>query len=301
MRHARWAALAAAAILFGCDSETKSTPETNQRARPLITTTLYPVHVFAERIAGDLADVHCLLPAGADALHWRPDDQAIRSMQSSDLIVFNGANAEPWAFALALPFSRVEETAAAFRKELIAREGLTHSHGGGESHTHDGYDPHTWLDPRLAARQAERVRKALTKRSPEHEKAFQQNYDALLADLESLHQAFAAIPLGDGDALVAMSPVYDYLARQHGWHVVSLTEDPTSPPSAEQLATIKSQLGGRTVRAVLWPTAPDATWAEAMGAANVSFPVCAAPPADGAADYFASMRTSVDALAAALK
>ena len=43
-----------------------------------------------------------------------------------------------------------QSPAAVFSDEFLVVKGVTHSHGAGGAHTHDGVDGHTWMDPILA-------------------------------------------------------------------------------------------------------------------------------------------------------
>ena len=196
---------------------------TPARDKPLVCTTLYPVQYFAERIAGDLAEVECVVDPGADPLHWRPDRAMIQLLQGADLVLLNGAGAEPWLFQVSLPMTRVVETAGPLSEQLIQIEdAVTHSHGPGDTHTHEGTDPHTWTDPKAAKVQAEQVLAGLLTVLPDQAEKLKIRHDELAAELGALHDSFAALGnVPEGETLVASHPAYNYLARTHGWPIVN--------------------------------------------------------------------------------
>ena len=299
-RQAAWAlGLATGFAAFGCSGEPEK-PRQSQRTRPLVCTTLYPIHFMAERIAGELRDridLECVIPAGVDPLHWRPDDAAIQRMQSADLLLLNGADAERWAFTLSLPSSRTLRTAKAFKKTFLVSEGVTHSHGSGETHTHHGIDPFTWMDPRNASVQAEEIATGLQRLLPDHEEQLRQNYLALSRQLEALGKELDALGARpDGGAIVGAQPVYGYLARRLGWQMVDLDLNAAVAPIDLDLEQARAQLGGVTARILLWDREPVAEWRRALeqlGARGVVFEPCTAQPAAGGPDYLAAMRANV--------
>lgn len=131
----------------GCGDESASSGvrrAAKPRARPVVCVTTWPLACMTRRLAAGHADVQCVVPPGSDALHFKPDRPTIGALQAADLIVLNGAGAEPWLFGASLPASRMVDTAYPFRDRYREIEhAVTHSHAGGESHTHSGTDPHT--------------------------------------------------------------------------------------------------------------------------------------------------------------
>ena len=82
----------------------------------------------------------------------------------------------------------------------VAEHQVVHSHGDEGEHSHPWMVPHCWLDPRLVLLQAEAVRDDLSRRYPEHEKTFRENYaqalelplTALIQDNEQLARRLEA-------------------------------------------------------------------------------------------------------------
>ena len=119
--------------------------------------------------------------------HWielgQPDEAAIAAFQGADLILMNGATYSKWADKITLPESKVVDTSAVFAVSLIqVNETSTHSHGPGGEHSHSGTAFTTWIDLTQAVQQAEAVKTALAKFTPDAEK----NFAALKSDLEAL-------------------------------------------------------------------------------------------------------------------
>ncbi|CAN5153787.1 zinc ABC transporter substrate-binding protein [soil metagenome] len=225
---------------------------------PQIYTTFYPTQYFAERIAGDTAEVICPVPPDEDAIFWQPDAEAIAAYQNADLIVLNGAGFAQWVGTVSLPESKVVDTAAPFSDRFIYyEEAVTHSHGAAGEHSHAGLDGHTWVDPINAKIQAAEIEKALAQRFPKNADLYAQNLAALEADLDALDATLKEYQTGRGDVpLLASHPAYNYIAERYGWNLTSLDLDPEEMPDDEQFAEIKSLLDEFPARHIIWEGAP---------------------------------------------
>jgi zinc transport system substrate-binding protein len=223
-------------------------------------TTFHPTTWMAQCIASGQVPVHCPLPAGADAIFWRPSREVIKRYQSARLVVVNGAEFEKWVPGASLARSRTVDTAASFKDQFITIEGVTHSHGGsgGTEHTHEGTDGHTWVAPELAKLQARAIADAMKRAWPEHAAAFDQGLAEVTADLEKLRvRLFELTPKLKDVTLLASHPAYNYLARGMGWTIKSLVMDPESPLPGKTLAEIALKLqGAGEKRIMLWGRAP---------------------------------------------
>ncbi len=299
------AVLAAGVAAIQCTPSDDQTSKSGGRDRPLVYTVLYPMHYFAERIAGNSADVECLVATGEDPLHWKPTAEDVQKLQSADLIVLNGAGAEGWTDTLALPISRITETAAVFRKRFIEIEGaIVHSHGPGDTHTHAGVDPYTWIDPQNALIQAKEVAAGFVHAMPEKGSDIAQRLSLLIQDLQKLDAKCKA--MGEqpaGEALVASYAAYNYLAQRYGWRVVNLTLDPTRVLTDAELDKARQELDGRHARYLLWGSQPTTELADQvrreLGLESILFTPCEVLPADGERDYLGAMHDNLDRLSVA--
>lgn len=215
-----------------------------------LATTFYPTTYIAERLLAGVPGVAvvCPTPSDADPAHWRPSADEIGTFQDAELILLNGAGLEGWSSGAALPRSRVIDSSASFSADLIAVEGRTHSHGPDGDHTHEGVDPHTWLDPMNAIAQAEALADRLQQNHADHAERIRANMQVLRTEFEDLrHRAEALTPRLENTLLVTSHPSYNYLARRAGWTVVNRDIDPEQaiPPAAlaelEALRTASTQ------------------------------------------------------------
>ncbi|MEL6978239.1 MAG: metal ABC transporter substrate-binding protein [Pseudomonadota bacterium] len=293
-RRAFCAACAAAAALSGVRPVAAA-------EKPRIVAVTYALAYFAERLAGDAAEVAFPVPAGRDPALWRPQISDISAIQSADLILLNGAGFAGWTTKASLPRGRLVDTSRAFADRYIKTKSITHSHGADGEHTHEGVAAFTWLDQTLAAQQAEAVAAGLNRAkigAPEAIDAALQRLKATLAALDAEAGALAAA--ASGAAAIATHPRYQYFARAYGLEIASLDWEAGAAPSAAQLQALSALIAATGARVLIWEAAPPAAAREAvraLGVRDAVFPTLAAAPASG--DYETTLRNAVAELRAA--
>lgn len=187
----------------------------------------------------DLAgsDVELVTPwlGTADPAYWKPSADAIREIQSCDLILLNGAGYEPWAAQAALPRARTIDTTLAVKKQLIEVAGETHSHGPGGEHTHSTTASTTWLSPTLARAQVEAIAKGLQPffTEPDAFGQFAARKTTLLATLTRIEKALAELKMLEPKWL-ASHPVYQYLGQASAIEIQSMHWEPGEMPDEKE-------------------------------------------------------------------
>lgn len=215
-------------ILTGCNNG--SNPVSSEEKPLSITTSIYPLQYFAERIGGDHVDASTLLPPGSDAHTFEPTSKDMISIAESNLFIFNGLGMESYSSKITKALKNEEtvmleatkgvdvissshhhEEEAKGEHSDSSHEEETHEEHSVDSHEeeaheehsddfhdeeaqdehgHGDYDPHIWLDPSRADHLAANIRDALVELRPEEKETFQRNYKALQKDLDDLHHEF---------------------------------------------------------------------------------------------------------------
>lgn len=305
----RWLVFLVSAFFaaVGCSSNDTEKPDETDAVLKIYTT-FYPTAYFARRIGGDRVDVVCPLPDDADPVFWTPPREVLGEMQQADMIVINGAGFEKWISKISLPYSKVVDTSNSLNEELLRYEGaVTHSHGPEGEHSHEGIDGHIWIDPLHAKKQAEAIHRRLAKLQPESAEHFQTNFDALVADLDTLDQALSK--LSDQlkkEHLLASHPAYNYLIRRYGGKLTNVLLDGQEMPDDQTLDQLQTAVEKQRAHIILWEQTPrkaiEARLKEQLGLDSIVFQPCEHPPttAERGDDYLTIMRRNIEALKAEL-
>lgn len=244
--------------------------------RPRVVAVNDALQHFAERLLGDAAVVVFPVPPDVDPSFWRPSIADISMIQSADLILLNGAGFATWVDRVSLPRSKLVNTTAAIEDQFIVTQSITHSHGEGGEHSHEGLASYVWLDPTLAIAQAEAIAAAITARDLAPADDIATRLDALRADLEAL-DAQARVSLADleGVTFIATHPRYQYFARRYDLSIVSLDWEAGVVPTDAQIETLASRVAETGAQVLIWEASPPAGAFElttARGLQNIVFP-----------------------------
>lgn len=288
------------AVFFWAGCKPAGKPLRVKPGKLLVCAVNYPLAYFAERIGGDLIEVHFPKIDG-DPAFWKPSRVDIRKFQQADVILLNGATYAKWRGTASLPDSKTVDTSADFQDPLLpVKAGVEHQHGKAEEHSHAGTAFTTWLDLKQAEQQAAAVRDALVKQLPESKAAIEGNFAALQKELRSLDTELSEVAEKFGETPLAGShPVYQYLARGYGLEIKSVHWEPDVMPDAagwEKLAKLRKE---HPAAIMLWEAEPAKAIGMKMaeqGVTSVVFAPCGNRPAAG--DWLAVMRTNIFRLGA---
>ena len=265
----------------------------------VVYTVNYPLQYFAQRIAGEQAEVILPMPADIDPAFWQPDAKDIASLQQADIILLNGAGYAKWLNRVSLPRRKLVNTSASFSDRYIRiKEGVTHSHGREGDHSHAGTAFTTWLDFTQAIEQARVITRAFSRLRPGSKDVFDRNLVMLeqaLLDLDrQVHDIIASDP---GRALVASHPVYQYLKRRYGLHLESVMWEPDEVANEAGWSELALLLKMSSAKWMVWESEPNAeniARLQSMGVESLVFNPCGNRPVTG--DFLSVMQQNLQAL-----
>jgi zinc transport system substrate-binding protein len=266
------------------------------QGRLTIYTVNYPLQYFAQRIAGEHADVIFPAPTDEDPAFWQPSVDIIADYQRADLILLNGAGYAKWINRVALPRRKLVDSSAGFRDDYIhVDEGVTHSHGPGGDHSHSGTAFTTWLDFRQAAEQARAIADAMSRQRPQWETDFLRNLTVLEAELLELDQQIQSTVAAKPDLLLLAShPVYQYLQRRYGLKLQSVMWEPAEVPDEAAWSALGHILREHPAQWMIWEGEPNSESSQRLhnlGVGSRVFDPAGNRPQDG--DFLDVMQQNV--------
>jgi zinc transport system substrate-binding protein len=286
-------------------AEVEAAPAENSEGT-LAVTSNYPMYFFASRIAAGVAGApDIVLPdIDGDPAFWTPGPEQIQLLQAADLVILNGAGAEPWLNLITLDRRRLIDTSVSFSDRLIPlEESVQHQHGPEGEHSHEGTAFTTWLDPQLAIAQAEAATSALIELAPAGEAQFRDNMADLEQELTALDARFAEVFAKLDDRPVLFShPVYQYLQRRYGINGESMHWEPGEEPTTSAWIALQQILATHRATIMIWEDEPLMSTAQRLadaGITSVPFHTIANRPDEG--DYLSVMRDNAERLESTLE
>ncbi|KGX84384.1 metal ABC transporter solute-binding protein, Zn/Mn family [Pontibacillus marinus] len=232
-----------------------STQESSSETGLTIYTSIYPIQYFTERIGGEHVNANSIYPPGVDAHTYEPTAKTMAEIATSDAFIYLGAGLEGFAesAANALAEEKVQLMELGAHEELFTKvevdnhgehgeheeheENHDEEHKGDHDHNHSGKDPHVWLDPLRSQMMAKYIKQELVKLAPEHKEQFNENYEKLVNDLESLHEQFKSVTQqADQNKLLVSHAAYGYWEQRYGIEQISVNGiSPNSEPSQKDV------------------------------------------------------------------
>ncbi|SEH69638.1 MULTISPECIES: metal ABC transporter substrate-binding protein [Atopobiaceae] len=230
-------ALLALACVAGCASGTASNNQSGsdqgQETKTVkVVASFYPMADYAKKIGGDRVEVVNLVPAGTEPHDWEPSTDDMKTLESADVFVYNGAGMEKWV-------DQVSDTLSNDRLVKVeASQGIQLRAGADEEQGQ--YDPHVWLSPQNAKVEMANIRDALIAADPGGKDVYEKNYETYAAKLDELDQQYqqrlSAVP---NKNIVVSHQAFGYLCDAYGLNQVAIEGlDAESEPDAKTMAEI---------------------------------------------------------------
>lgn len=231
----------------GCSTNTTSTSTTttksNEPKKVQVVATNSIIYDITKNVAGDLADIHSIVPVGQDPHEYEPLPQDVQKIHDADLIFYNGINLEnaedAWFTKMVKNAGKVADKdyfAVSDGVDVIYLEGANEK--GKE-------DPHAWLNIENGVIYAKNIAKQLIAKDPEHKDTYQKNLDKYVAELDKLDkdakERLAKIP-EEKKLIVTSEGCFKYFSKAYGvpsayiWEIN--TEEEGTPEQTTRLVEI---------------------------------------------------------------
>lgn len=319
-------------LLTGCGGQGASGDEV--KSGMIVYTSIYPLYDFTSKIAGDKATVKLLVPDGTEPHDWEPGTQEMNDLEKADVFIYNGAGLESWTDKVLSSLDNKDLTVVEASKGLDIMKGHDHHDEGEEAseedhgvdavhdhehedgedhehhHDHGGLDPHVWLSPMNAKKEARNILEGLTAKDPENKAFYEKNYEELAKKFDDLDKAYreALKDVKKRDIVVAHEAFgymcKDYSLKQIGIEGVNSEHEP-DPKTMAKIVDMVKEKGITTIfsETLIDPKVSEAIAKETGARVAVLNPVEGLTKEDRekGADYFSIMEDNLKALTEALK
>ncbi|MCU9533465.1 metal ABC transporter substrate-binding protein [Streptococcus sp. CSL10205-OR2] len=301
-------ALVAIILLVGCSTSKKAdeAADTNDKISVVVTNSI--LADMTKNIAGDLVDLHSIVPIGQDPHEYEPLSEDVRKTTDADLIFYNGINLETGGNAW---FTKLIENAGKKENEdyFAASDGVEIIYLEGENEE-GKEDPHAWLSLENGIIYAKNIGKHLMEKDPANKDTYQKNLDAYVEKLETLDKeaksAFDAIP-EDRKLIVTSEGAFKYFSKAYNvpsayiWEIN--TEEEGTP---EQITTLVDKLRSTDLKALFVESSVDRRPMETVSK-DTNIPIYAEIFTDSVAEegedgdsYYAMMEWNLNKIAEGL-
>ena len=236
--------LGIAGCATGKENSSQTTSATAENKKLQIVTTNSIIYDMTKNIAGDLVDLHSIVPVGQDPHEYEPLPEDVQKVQKADLIFYNGINLEnaedAWFTKMVKNAGKVADKdyfAVSDGVDVIYLEGAKEK--GKE-------DPHAWLNIENGVIYAKNIAKQLIAKDPKNKETYEKNLAAYVKKLEELDkdakQRIAKIP-EEKRLIVTSEGCFKYFSKAYDiksayiWEIN--TEEEGTP---EQIANLVRQL-----------------------------------------------------------
>lgn len=215
-----------------------------QNKKIIITATIFPVYDAAKYITGEKGSVKMMLPPGIEPHSYDPSPKDIISLKRSKIFIYSSPYMETW----------VDKIIPQIGKNCMSvngSEGVAFIKGdmqGHEGMSHEGVDPHIWLDPVNMKIIAENFTEAVIKVDPVNADYYSIRLNEYKKHLDELDKEI-------GDSIKKFKNrtiiygghyAFGYFSKKYGLNYISPyrnfspNSEPTPKDIKEMIDTVKS-------------------------------------------------------------
>jgi zinc transport system substrate-binding protein len=220
-------------VILGPGSVSGGEPEASRK----VVASIKPLTLITEAIVqGGNVRVDTLLPPGSSPHNYALKISDARRLQSADLVVWLGEDAEPH-----INPGKIKNNLAllsAVKQDELIKDSAAH---GDHHHL---VDPHIWLDPGLAQEMARLVAERLVALYPDQQALFQKNLADFVERSRGLDQKLGEVLVSyKGTGFLSYHNAYAYFVRRYGLKQLgAIQEQVGSTMSVKHLASLQAML-----------------------------------------------------------
>jgi zinc transport system substrate-binding protein len=271
----------------------------NDKTRPVVVASFYPLAFVAERLVGDVATIVNLTPPGVEPHDLEVSPDQAGTIEDAKLVLTMGQGLQP----------SIED--AAKRRSggvvsLLDRLGVADPKNDkpAEQTLNDDSDPHVWLDPQLMQNAVAEIATALASAFPESIDDITIRSTELGAELRGIDaQYVSGLAACKGQVIVTSHAAFGRLAQRYGLRQEAIVGvSPDAEPTADRLATVADLVKANNVKTIFSEELVSPKIAETL-ARETGVQVAVLSPIESAperGDYVTAMTNNLAVLRAGL-
>ncbi len=229
-------------FLTGC---TKNEVGQTDESKLQVYTSFYCIYDFVNKIGGDKIQLYNIVPTGTEPHNWEPTAGDMRKLSNADLLFYNGAGMENFVDSVK---QSVENDKI---KYIELSEGIELIKKNEESNI---YDPHIWLNPINAEKEALKIKNALSEADPQNADFYNKNYEDFSKKAKELDKSFSdMVNNNENKTIVVAHEAYGYLCQAYGLKqlaIEGLSAD--SEPSPAKMAEVSEFIKNNKIKFIFF-------------------------------------------------
>ncbi len=251
--------------LVACAARPAEAPSTQSSASSgpdtlKVAATFYPLAFFARQVGGNLVSVTQVTPGGMEPHDFEPSPRQIAAAHDAKVFLMNGGGVDAWGDKLIDDLKQSGIVTLRMTDTIAPMGGF--SDGGEMDPTKPSPantnvpDPHIWLDPVLAAKEAALIRDAFTRADPAHAGQYAAQAGRFILDLAQLDKDYrdGLAHCAEKTAVVSHN-AFRYLAKEYGFTTLAIAGlDPEQESSPERVAQLSDFARKNGIRYIFFET-----------------------------------------------
>jgi zinc transport system substrate-binding protein len=228
----------------------------------------FPIGEFVKKIGGDLIESSVLIPNGIEPHDFEPTINQIQTVNSADVLFYNGLGIESWIDKISIPH------------KIQASTGLNVSYYDNSNKT---VDPHVWLDPELAKKEVENIRDGLIGIDPNNRDKYISNAKNFSDQLDSLERAIRTdLQSCKKKDFISFHNSFSYFAKRYGLNQHSISyAGPEAEITPKRLADVIDTAKNLQLHVIYSEELIDPRYASAVAQEIVNGKVLVLSPIEG--------------------
>lgn len=230
-----------------------SEPSEIKKVKASISVSTFALYDMTKFLAEETIDIQQIIPPGMDIHAFEPTPKSMARIESSDLVLYNGAGLEPWLSSFVFKGKSIAIGEYLALAEI--EEGEEHSHHEHENCSgHGTLDPHIWFDIEHMKRMTEIVSYELISLQPRHKELYLKKKDMYIKMLEALDASYTqALESCKINTIVTDHNAFSYVAHRYNFHVTTLSGvSPDAEIAPKEMIRVLKEVKAKGVRTVFF-------------------------------------------------